>query len=217
MPSRYRRRDRGAYQADQLNRRLAEELRNARLSAGLSLRSVAAAAGISPAQLHRMEYARNRAVSLRTLSIVFAVVGMRLSARPYPEGPPLRDAAHARLLSRLTTQLPPTIRMRTEVPLGPSGDLRAWDAELCTGSDTCKLEAETVLQDLQATDRRLALKMRDGSVDRLILLVADTRRNRRVLREFRELITLRYPLGTRSVMRLLRSGRLPDQSGVVVL
>jgi transcriptional regulator with XRE-family HTH domain len=217
MPSRYRRRDRGAHHADQLNRRLAEELRNARLSAGLSLRAVAAAAGISPAQLHRMECARNRTVSVRSLSIVFAVVGMRLSARPYPEGPPLRDAAHARLLARFASHLPPAIRMRAEVPLGPSGDLRAWDAELCAGSDTCKLEAETALQDLQATDRRLALKMRDGGVDRLVLLVADTRRNRRVLREFRGLIMARYPLDTRSVMRSLRRGHLPGQSGVVVL
>ena len=80
-------------------------------------------------------------------SNIFAVLGMRLSARPYPEGPPLRDAGHARLLSRFAACLPSTVRMRTEVPLRAHGDLRAWDAEVAVADGTCKVEAETVLYD----------------------------------------------------------------------
>ena len=161
---------------------------------------------------------------LRTLTVLFAVLGMRLSARPYPDGPPIRDAAHARLLERFRARLAPTIRLRTEVPLARDSDgrewerdLRAWDGELLERRHSCKLEAETVLHDLQATDRRIALKMEDDRVDRVILLVAATKRNRRVLREFRELVGARYPLDTRRVMAGLRDGRLPARSGIVVL
>ena len=155
-------------------------------------------------------------VSVRTLAVLFAVLGMRLSMRAYPEGPPVRDVAHARLLARFTAELPPTVTLRTEVPLRLDRDLRAWDGEIETPQGTCKLEAETVLHDLQATERRIALKMADDHVERVILLVADTRRNRRVLGEFRELIRARFPLDTRAVLRSLRAGELPDRGGIVL-
>jgi hypothetical protein len=151
------------------------------------------------------------------LSIVFAVVGMKLSAKPYPDGDPLRDAGSARLLRRLQVQLHPAVAMRTEVGLQIAGDLRAWDAELKAAGATCKLEAETALYDLQAQVRRIMLKKADDGVGVVILLVADTHRNRRVLREFRELIREQFPLDTRAVMAVLRAGRLPDSSGIVVL
>ncbi|HET9347069.1 MAG TPA: hypothetical protein VFO05_15355 [Candidatus Limnocylindrales bacterium] len=52
-----------------------------------------------------------------------------------------------------------------------------------TGRDGWRagVEAETVVDDTQALDRKLALKKRDGLVDHVILLVADTPRNRRAL------------------------------------
>jgi transcriptional regulator with XRE-family HTH domain len=216
MPVRFRRQDLGKHQADRSIRQLAEELRTARLTAGLSLRDVADSSGLSASQVCRLEHGRSPATSLRTLSIVFAVLGMRLSARPFPEGSPIRDAAHARLLTRFKADLPPTVKLRTEVPLRYVQDLRAWDGELEAHDGTCKLEAETVLYDIQAQERRIALKMADDHVDRVILLVADTHRNRRVLREFRELIAARFPLDTRVVMRQLRAGGLPQDSGVVL-
>jgi hypothetical protein len=58
--------------------------------------------------------------------------------------------------------------------------------------------------------------MADDRVERVILLVADTRRTRQVLREFRTLVTARFPLGTRAVMRRLKAGVLPESSGVVL-
>lgn len=115
---------------------------------------MADASGLSASQVSRLEHARNPAASLRTLSIVFSVLGMRLSARPYPEGVPIRDVAHARLLARFKAELPPTVKLRTEVPLRLDRDLRAWDGELEAPNGTCKLEAETVLYDIQAQERR---------------------------------------------------------------
>ena len=83
--------------------------------------------------------------------------------------------------------------------------------------DTCKLEAETVIADLQAADRRIARKLRDAGADRVILLVADTKGNRRVIREFGDLLAERYPLRTRVILRRLRTGQLPEASGVCML
>ncbi len=217
MPVSERRVDRGHRQAELMRRRLGDELRTARIAAGLSQRQVGASAGVSGALVSRAERGLLRGVSLTLATTLFAVLGMRLSARPYPDGPPIRDVGHARLLSRFRAQLAPPLRLRTEVPLRVDQDLRAWDGEIVASSETCKLEAETVLHDLQATDRRIALKMADDNVARVILLIADTRRNRKVLREFRELIDARYPLDKRGVMRELRNGRVPEQSGVVML
>jgi ribosome-binding protein aMBF1 (putative translation factor) len=102
MPSKYRRRDIGTRYADAMLRRLGEELRTARTVAGLSIRDLAAASGISRMQLRRLES-------------------------------------------------------------------------------------------------------------------AETQSNRRVLREFRELIRGQFPLDTRTVMAALPAGRLPDRGGIVVM
>ena len=77
-------------------------------------------------------------------------------------------------------------------------------------------EAETRLADVQALERRLALKARDGGVDVMILIVADTAHNRAVLE--RERVALRglLPLDGRDVRRALRQSRLPQASGLIV-
>jgi transcriptional regulator with XRE-family HTH domain len=217
VPTKQRRLDRGSEQARLVLADLAKELRIARLSAGLSQDRVGRAVGISGRHVGRLEQGTVPHASIVLFARLFAVLGMRLRARPYPDGSSLRDAAHARLLLRLRRELPEDIRMRTEVPLRQQRGLRAWDAQLTVGSERCMLEAETVLYDLQATGRRIALKMADDGVDRVILLVADTPRNRRVLREFRPLLAERFPLDTRAIMRDLRDGRLPQQGGIVIL
>ena len=130
---------------------------------------------------------------------------------------PIRDAAQARLLKRLQAQLPAPAKLRTEVSLRLVGELRTWDRQIEAINGTCKLEAETVIHDPQATERRIALKMADDQVDVVILLVADTPRHRRAQREFRGLLAARFPLDTRAGMRQLRAGRIPDRSGIVVL
>lgn len=217
MPSRYRRVDQGNHHADRTLRKLGDEIRTARSMAGLSVRELARQCGCSRSHVSRIEQGQARDVSLRSLDLVFTVLGMELSARPFPQGPPLRDAAHARLLERFRPRLARPVRMRTEVPLRGDRERRAWDGELAVGHETCKLEAETVLHDLQALDRRIARKMKDDEVDRVVLLIADTRRNRRVLREFSALIRDRYPLSTREVMTALAHGRLPIASGYAML
>jgi transcriptional regulator with XRE-family HTH domain len=216
MPPKHRRVDRGTHQGHRLLRMLAEEIRSARLSAGLTQAALGQAAGISGVHVARLEHAEVTGASVLLFARLYAVLGMRLSARPYPEGPPLRDAAHARLLARFAAQLPGSLTFRTEVPLHAAGDLRAWDGEIEGRGATCRLEAETGVSDLQATERRVALKMEDDGVEVVILLVADTCHNRTVLREYRALLQARFPLDTRAVMRELRAGRVPSASGIVI-
>jgi hypothetical protein len=115
------------------------------------------------------------------LSVMLAVVGLDLSVRAYPGGPPLRDDAHRQLLIRFRALLPPGTAWRTEVPLPLPGDQRAWDALMTLWGRRVGVEAEMRPTDVQALERKLTLKLRDGGVDRLVLVLADTRSNRHFL------------------------------------
>ena len=212
-----RRRDRGRRSARRSLALIGRELRDARTSAGLSQDALAASVGISGSTVGRIERAEHPALAVATATQLFAMLGHDLSVRAFPEGPPLRDVGQARLIGRFRRLLPASASLRTEVRIGSYPDIRAWDA-VVDGSDwSVPLEAETVLYDLQATDRRVALKMESAGADRIILLVADTRRNRRVLREFRPLIAHRYPTSPRAALAAIRSGRAPSESAVIVL
>lgn len=217
MPVQERRADRGARVAILLHRRLGQELRALRRQAGLSQRRLATEVRVDHAVISRIEAGGAMATTLDVYARLFAVLGGRLSVKVYPEGDPLRDEAHLRLIQRLRALLHAAINVRTEVPLGIPGDLRAWDVELAVGVDAVALEAETVLDDAQALERRVALKAQDGGVDVVLLLVADTDRNRRILRAHREALRARFPLDTRAAMAYLRAGRLPPAGAVIVL
>ena len=78
------------------------------------------------------------------------------------------------------------------------------------------VEAETVLDDLQAVERRIALKQRDGDVDHVILLVAETRRNRMALAAAPHAFT-GFSRDARTVLRAVAEGRNPGCSAIVVL
>lgn len=182
--------DRGTRNAQRSLTQLAGELREARLLHGLSQADVGRAAGVSAAAVSRAERGRAAGAPIVNLVRIATAVGLDLHIRAYPGGDALRDAGHRRLLARLRAILPAGTSWRTEVPLPMAQDQRAWDAVITLHERVgdgqprrCLIgvEAETRLRDLQALQRRLALKRRDGGVDRLILLVADTRSNRAIL------------------------------------
>ena len=218
MSIRRRRADQGADDARRLAQRLGAELRDARLGLGVSERFVAREAGISQSQLGRLERAETRDLSLGQVARVGRILCLRLSARLYPEGSPVRDAGHLRLLARLEELLGSPLRVRREVPLPMDEDRRAWDAVIEGHGDRACTEAETHLLDIQAVTRRVLLKQRDD--DRagvVILVVARTRHNLAVLREHREAMRADFPLDGVSIARALRAGRLPGASGILVL
>lgn len=209
-------RDRGRRNAARLLQQLGTELRDARLSAGVSQRHVARVAGLSQSSVSRTELAHAQRIALADLSDHCAALGLRLVVKVYPDGSPVRDAGQLRLSERLRGRVHASWAWATEVLVGGYGDLRAWDIRLA-GPGTIGIDAETRLHDVQALQRRCEAKARDSRVDRVVLLVADTHHNRRVLAEQREALRSTFPLDTRQVMAALRVGALPRASGVVVL
>jgi transcriptional regulator with XRE-family HTH domain len=195
---------------------LGEELRHARVAAGLSQQQVAAAVGASHSQVSRIERGEVRGLSIVRAAEVAAVLGRDLSVRQFPAGPPLRDAGHIALLTRFDSFVAAPYRITREAPMPIPGDRRAWDRRL-DGPASIGVEAETRPADLQALEREIALKVRDSGVDRAILLLARSRHNRELLRAQLPALRQSFPLGTREVLAALRAGRDPGANGLIVL
>jgi transcriptional regulator with XRE-family HTH domain len=223
MAVRRRRVDLGDERGAQLVRVAATELATARLNAGLSQEAVASAAGLSRPQYGRIERGRSPHVSIRAVARLGAVLGLEASLKFYPVGDPVRDAAHLALLGRLQGRCHPSLSWRTEVPLPISGDRRAWDAMIgrlaspSGGLKSSGVEAETHPRDVQALDRKLALKERDGGVDRVLLVIADTRHNREFVRAHAATLRVRFPVDQRVALRAIADGRDPGGNALILL
>jgi transcriptional regulator with XRE-family HTH domain len=217
MVTRERRIDLGRRLARSALARIGEELRNARLAAGLTQRQVGAAAGISHAQVSRIELGRAPRVPYATLAVIAAVLGLDLPLRTFVSGDPIRDAAQLALLARLRAVIPDHLTWRSEVLLKLPGDRRAWDGEIGGGVWRLPVDAETRLHDVQALARREALKRRDDGNPTVLLLVADTRHNRRMLRLAAADLAAAFPLAGSIALASLRAGELPSASAIVLL
>lgn len=198
---------------------MAEELREARVAAGLSQAAVASAARMDRGHYCRVEAAEASALTIRDAARLGAVLGLDLVARLYPGGSPLRDAAHVSKLARVQAAIGPPLRWRTEVPLPRTTDHfepRAWDATIVGGGERTTIELEMRLRDGQAVERRLALKRRDDPPDRFLLIVAATRTNRRALADGAGLFPDLPRLRTANVLAALARGEHPP-TGLMLL
>jgi len=218
MPTRDARLDRALAMARRHLATSAEEFRSARVAAGISQRDAGSSVGLSRAQVGRFERAELADVGIERLCRLSAAVGLAVAMRLYPDGDAVRDVAHISLLGRLRALLPPTVRWRTEVPIRGSSDLRAWDAVIDGTGCVDAVEAETRLGDIQAMQRRVMRKLRDDpSIEHVILLIADTRHDRRALESAREALRGDFPLDTRQALARLRQGVCPSANAVVIL
>lgn len=208
---------RGAALGRELVARISTEAREARLAAGLGQSDVARAVGLSVAQVSRIERGLSPDLSIATAAQLHAVLGLRLSTRSYPDGDPIRDAGQQALLGRLLARCHPSLVRAWEVPFPTPGDLRAWDATLRGDSFRVGVEAETRLRDIQALDRRLALKERDGGMDRLLLVVLDSRANRAVVRAHHAVFDARFPVAGARALELLAVGADPGGNALIRL
>jgi hypothetical protein len=127
-----------------------------------------------------------------------------------------RDRAHLALLSRFRTRLHPRLGWQTDVPIPRAGDRRSGDGVIEGEAWAALVEAETRVGDLQLVERKAAAKQRDLGATRLIVLVADTRHNRAVVRLHPELRE-RFPIGTRQCLAGLARGLDPGGDCLVVL
>jgi hypothetical protein len=76
---------------------------------------------------------------------------------------------------------------------------------------------ETRIRDIQALVRRIRLRERDGGVDTIVIVLADSSANRRLAGALREALGADYETSPRQVMSALRAGQPLPASGVVLL
>jgi transcriptional regulator with XRE-family HTH domain len=211
--------DRGMRRCARARVMLGEEYRHNRLRLGLSQQQVADAARIDRADYSRIESGKLPNLSFPVAYGIGAVLGMDVSVRAFPGAQSIRDAGQAKRLQKLIGCVGRPLTYRTEVVLrrsGDSADLRSWDLMLFGHGARTGVEMEVRLYDLQAQLRRWRLKWRDDPVDRFLLVVADTRANRRVLAEFADLLGDLPRLRTSTVLATLGRGEHPP-TGIILI
>lgn len=174
--------------------------------------------------MDRADYSRVEAGKLAHLTIgrasrIGAVLGLDVSVKAYPGASAVRDVAQASRLQRLIANVGRPLTWRAEVPLPRTTDrveLRSHDLVLFGDGERTAVEHEAKLYDIQAQLRRFALKQRDDPTEHFLLVVADTRANRRILRGFADRFADLPRLRTSMVLATLRAGRHPP-SGIILL
>lgn len=208
---------RGTRRGRRLLHELGAEIRAARKAAGLSQAGVAKTAGMSSSEISRIELGEAPWLDIVSAACICAIVGLDLSVRAFPGPTPVRDAPHLRLMSSFRAQLGAGLVLRTEVPIGPLRDLRAWDLTATDRRETAAAEFETRLTDAQALARRVTLKCRDSGVAIVILVLLDTAHNREAIGAARAYLRPLFPLDSTAILNALRAGRIPDAGGVLFL
>ena len=172
--------------------------------------------GVSPDTIRRLERGDPVTMTIDLVARLAEVLGLELAASLHPNGDPVRDRGHLALLVRLHRRLPDDSPWQVEVPVPIAGDLRSGDAVIAIEAGDILVEAETHLGDLQALERKAATKQRDLGAIRLVLLVADTRHNRGVIKRHPELRE-RFPVDTRACLAALVRGEDPGGDCLVIL
>jgi transcriptional regulator with XRE-family HTH domain len=217
MPTREKLTALGRRRGDRLAREIGQIAKDARIGLGWSQEELSRKLDTSRTQLWRWESARPPYLTIPRAAVLLRVLGLDLAMTTYPAGGPLRDEAHARLVGRFLRILPAELPRRLEAPIPSAGYLRAWDVLLTMPTVRIGVAAETRLRDWQALLRREEGKARDGGVDRLLLVVAESHTNRRAVRDAGLSLTSAYPLDGRTVRRALQLGRDPGGNGLLFL
>jgi transcriptional regulator with XRE-family HTH domain len=218
MPTRETRLDRGRRRGRQSVRKLVNELADARRTLSLSQQAVADAIGCSQSEISRLEnLVAIDGASLVELSSIASVLGLELSVGLHPVGEPLRDKGHQALIARLRAILSPAFRVIAEAPLPTLGDRRAWDLLLRLPQQLIGVEAETSIRDMQTLVRHTHQRERDGGADVVLLVLADSRTNRRLENQLRQALGPSYGAAPRALLKSLRNGQPLPGSGVVLL
>ena len=197
--------------ARRIGERFGNEVRIARVSAGLTQRDLAGRAGLTQAFVSQIE--RGLALpGIDSMVRVARVLGMVLSLRLFPgDGLKLRDSGQLDVADTIRSQTHASVRIRLEEPIAYGNDRRAADMVLETPIELVMLEIERGLADFQAQYRaaqlkRATLSERLGRTVRLVIAVPDTRRNRELLRQHEELIKTALPVSSRQIWAAIRSG-----------
>ena len=203
--------------ADWQIQHIGRELRIARIASGKRLIDVARLAGISAAQVSRIERGRLRSVRFMQLALIGAAVGLKVVVSAWPLVRRVLDKPQLELFDRFLARVHPSWQWETEVPMPLAGDLRAADARGRIPGCAVMVELIARFSDFQAQSRSALLKKRDLGADRLLLVIYGTTTNRQALREAGAAVRAQFPLDTRRVLLPMAEGRDPGADGIVLL
>lgn len=204
--------------ATQQCRRIGEELRLARLEAGLTRQHVVRLSGLSWSTIARVELGDSGA-TIATLCRIGQAVGLDVVLRGYPgPRPTLRDRGQLALADQLVNVAHATWQPVVELAVGEHGE--AIDLAFFGPIEIVAVEIERLIADFQAQYRRAdAKRQRLSSLHRrpvrLVLAVEDRRPNRAALVEHRGVTNVALPAGSRAVMEAFRSGKPLGRDGLL--
>jgi transcriptional regulator with XRE-family HTH domain len=189
----------------------------ARTILGLSRRRAAGLARVSPDTLRRVEDG-DPSVAMDTACRIASAVGLKVWAKAFPAAEPtLRDTGQLRIANYLRELAHAAYSVTLELRLANG---RSADEVFFGPHEIVHAEIERRLADWQgqyrpAVAKRVELASRHQRPVRLVIVVEDTERNRRVAREHAALIESTLPAGSREVMRALRTGKPIGRDGIL--
>jgi transcriptional regulator with XRE-family HTH domain len=188
------------------------DLRRSREDTGLTLRSVARAAGISAAHLSGIELGRSEA-SRTALVAIADVLGADLSVRLYPgTGPRIHDHIQARIIETLLNVSQPRWRPFLEVPVHHPA--RGYVDVVLSEARVPRLIATEVHSDLRRLEQQLrwahekTASLPSADLWRLfetppevhsMLILRSTARTRELVTQFAETFAVFYPAKARDI------------------
>jgi transcriptional regulator with XRE-family HTH domain len=213
--------ERGRRRGKSLIARSLTEVRSARNEAGLTHEEVAHSIGLSRSNFTRLERGEFDDLGIVRLSEIASVLGYEVSVGLHPVGDPVRDKGQLACGRRVNALLSDRWRVTDETLLPGAGEQRAWDKLLRLVEETPRhlvgVDIESRIWDVQAIVRRTRARERDGQVDRILIVLADTAHNRRLADELRICLGADYATSPRSICTSLRDGRPLLGSGVVLV
>ncbi len=174
-------------------------------------------AGVARSTWDRIE-AGDPAVTLAALTAATYAVGLDLVLQSYPgREPSLRDSGQLALAQLVAEMASPMWRIALEEPAGEHG--KAIDLVLWGPEEILAVEIERMLVDWQAQLRRWLMKRewlasQHSRPVRLVVLVADTRRNRIAVAPYGMVIGATFPMGSRAVLHAVRTGSPLGEDGL---
>ena len=216
MPVTERVTDAGIRRGRQLELMIGREIRRGRRMAGLSQNALGRLVNVSDSEIGRIERGEADWLSVRDASKILSAVGLKLWMQTFLLGSPLHDAGHLRLLAEFESRLSPSVTPVREWPIPGSPGGRALDLLLVGLPKRTGAEAETVVDDLQALERDMNVKKREADLERMVLVVRGSHRNRGIIRDspaFRR----SFPATTGGILAALSTGRDPGADGIVLI
>jgi transcriptional regulator with XRE-family HTH domain len=197
------------------------ELRQTRVRAGVSQEQLASDLGISQGAYSRIETGRLGDVGVIAISQIASVLGYEVSVGLHPIGDPVRDKGQLACGRRFGALLSDRWRVTDETLLPGAGEQRAWDKLLRLTDAAPRYQVgadiESRVWDIQAIVRRTRARERDGQVDHILIVLADSAHNRRIADELRRALGADYATGSPRIMAALRKGERLSGSGVVLV